>query len=199
MWKKTKRGVDISQTYGMKERPNNVLWFVTMHRSHAQIFEHAEKGLKLIREFAHPEGRMKGSKLVSDHPGRSFDSYSRSSGGHQTGVPRHSMGSEVDPKSEIAIQFAKSVAEWIETARTQNHFTHLLLIAEPHLMGILRSSLSRATRRLVQSQLEKDYAWLSQPELEKRLLSLLPATATNKRYRFLPRPFGVFQIPKDKA
>ena len=84
--KKTKSGVEISETFGMKKNDRDVTWVMIADRSHARIFRHdrATKSLGLIRDFPHPEGKMKGSDQMTDRPGRAFDSHSQASGGHQT-------------------------------------------------------------------------------------------------------------------
>ncbi|MBI1861531.1 MAG: host attachment protein [Deltaproteobacteria bacterium] len=174
--KKTKAGVDISSTYGMKSNAKGAAWIVVAHRSLAQVFEHSERrsGLKMVREFPYPKGRMKGKDLLSDRPGRSFDSHSKARGGHQTGGPRHSMSSRESPANQGITVLSERVANWLETARQKSQYDELILVAEPHFLGRLKSHFSRQTTRLITEEREKDYSWLKRPQLESRLLSLFP-------------------------
>ncbi len=176
--KKTKHGVNISQTYGMKERLNTIEWILTAHRSRAQIFERKGNNLKLIQDMLHPEGRLKDREMLSDRPGRSYDSHTQCSGGHLTATPRHALGHEKGPKQRVLRQFTKLIAERIEAARREHRFAQLTLIAEPQLIGKIKEHLSNATCRVIKNQLEKDFAWLSEAQLKNRLHTLCtPAEA----------------------
>ncbi len=193
--KKTKSGVDISSTLGMKLTHEPTAWLVVANGGGAKIFEFKEKELKQIRDFPYPEGKIKGSDQVSDRPGRSFESWSGARGGHQGSGPRHSMTSQESPTDHALKSLCKTIAGWLESARKENQFEKLILVAEPRLMGRLKSNLSNPTTRLITLEKEKDYCWLTKPELESRLHSLLPGKAVAKERR-LPAPQGAFRIPK---
>ena len=78
-------------------------WILAAHRSGATVYEHTTPGsLALVREFPHPEGRMKNRELGDDRPGRSYES---------GGVQRSSVGSDHVPVRDIAESFAAAVSQ----------------------------------------------------------------------------------------
>lgn len=186
-----KPGIKISSTYGMKESKHQTVWVVVGHRAGAQVFCHEGKELTLLQDFLFPDGKSKENKLVSDRPGRSFDSFSKSRGGHQTGGPRHAMSSKESPSDHAMTVFSETIADWLESARKENKFDKLILIAEPRFIGRLKSHLSTPTLQLVISEKEKDYSWLKKPELERRLLDLFPEKRSRTQ-RILPTLHGAY-------
>ena len=87
-------------------------------------------------ELVHPESRQHEQELTSDLPGRAFDS---------GGQGRHAMGTEISPKEQEAITFAKMVSDYLETARVQHSYEKLVLVAAPTFLGLLRKNLTDAT------------------------------------------------------
>ena len=92
--KKTKFGVDISQPPGMKTVERRFTWVVVAYQSLVQVYEYEEKGeeLRFVHEFFFPQDNKKSGLLVTDRPGRSFDSWPRGFGGKRIGQ-RHSLSS----------------------------------------------------------------------------------------------------------
>ncbi len=172
--KKTHNGVDISSTLGMKVTPRHTAWVVVAHRAGAQFFQKDGDEFTKIHEIPFPEGRGKERDLVSDRPGRAFDSYTKASGGHLTGAPRHAMTSRETPSEHATLAFSEIIAEWLETARKENKFNELMLVAEPRFMGRLEGKLSSSALRVLVDKKEKDYSWLDERDIEKRLKELFP-------------------------
>jgi protein required for attachment to host cells len=125
------------------------VWVVVASSTQCRIFtqqKHSEPLLQ-IDELFHPEGRLRGSELTEDRPGRSFDS---------RGEGRHAMGQPVDPVEQENIRFARIVATSIEEARKKGAFERLLLVVEPRFLGHLRKHLSGTTRQLVTAEVQKN-------------------------------------------
>lgn len=79
------------------------------------IFEKEKgKALSEVKSFANETARQKVSDLTTDQAGRSFDSFSQSSGGHQTGGPRRAYSSEQDPKTHAVENFLREVSGFLE-------------------------------------------------------------------------------------
>jgi protein required for attachment to host cells len=116
--------------------------------------------MRELEAFAHPEARLAVRDLTSDLPGRAFDSM---------GSGRHGMQSKVGPKEQEAINFARFVADRIESARTGHEFDRLVLVAAPAFLGRLRTALDDPTRRLVDGELDLDLTRLPPDEIRKRL------------------------------
>jgi len=115
----------------------------------ARIFEAVTPlgPLSEIEVLAHPESRLHERDLVSDLPGRSFDTM---------GEGRHGMEVPVRPKQQEALDFAGEVARHLEVAWAKHAFTHLLLVAAPEFLGLLRSKLSAQLRERVQAEVAKN-------------------------------------------
>src|SRR4051794_21082580 len=108
-------------------------WLLVANSSIARIFK-IEKRHELteIKVLEHPESRLRNLDLVSDKPGRDFES---------AGAGRHALEPKVLPKRQEFAVFAKSLADYLETARNQGEFETLYVAASPALLGLLRQSL----------------------------------------------------------
>lgn len=155
-------------------------WIIMAHRAGAQVFERTAHKLTLVQSFSCPEARIKESKLVSDHAGRSFDSYTKAQG-HQTANPRHALSTKESPQDHLLATFTGKIAKFIDLALSENKFNELVLVAEPRFLGRLKSHLSKKALEKIILEKEKDYAWLKQPELEELLFELLPG-------KYIPAP-----------
>lgn len=138
------------------------IWIVSANSSKATLFT-ADTPIAPLAElttFENPDARIKQKDLVSDRPGRSFDSH---------GEGRHAMEVKVDPKEQELIRFAKSIADWLEQERVKNAFERLILVAAPAFLGLLRAHLSAPLDTLVTLEVDKDYTALRPEELRSRL------------------------------
>ena len=135
----------------------------------ARIFEAATPlgALSELEVLTHPESRLHERDLVSDLPGRSFDSM---------GAGRHGMEVSVRPKQQEALDFAGEVAHRLEEAHARHHFTHLLLVAAPEFLGLLRGKLSAQVRDRVTHEVAKNLAKHSAEEIRRALPERLYST-----------------------
>jgi protein required for attachment to host cells len=140
----------------------NTTWILVAHRSGARIFENKgpNKGLSLLQDIPHPEGRLKNRDIGADKPGRSFDSH---------GQARHALGTEQEPTAHLAEQFAKQLGATLEDGRNHQRYTKLVLVAEPRFLGNLRAALSAPTAALVTASLGKDLGSVELHDLPKHL------------------------------
>jgi len=134
---------------------------VVADQSKARIFtvDDPHGPLQQVDELEHPEARKREQELISDRPGRSFDS---------NGQGRHAMGTSVEPKKEEAIRFAKQVAEYLQAAHHEGRFNRLLLVAGPPLLGLLRDKLKSLSGVNV-TEIEKNLGQYDALEIRKRL------------------------------
>lgn len=137
-------------------------WILVAHRGGARLFENngPGTGLKLLEDIPHPAGRLKDGEINADKPGRAFDSF---------GDGRHSMSKEHDPTEHVAQQFAKQLCEKLDLGRTQNHYSKLILVAEPRFLGLLRAALPAHTAALVSATLDKDLIGIEDRDLPSHL------------------------------
>lgn len=138
------------------------IWVVSANGGTARIFstESPTGVLVELEVLQNPMARAKEQELVSDRPGRTFDSF---------GVGRHSKSSEVDPKQQEEIRFAREVADRLEAGRVTHAFDRVAVVASPAFLGHLRSSMSAPLRAVVSMELDKDYTALRPEELRAHL------------------------------
>ena len=146
-------------------------WVVVADSAAARLFRALSPTgpLEEFEAYAHGEGRAHARDLVTDEPGRSFDS---------VGVGRHAMEPRVDPKEQEKAGFAKMIAERVRAARAKGECHRVFLVAPPEFLGHLRASLDGETRRLVQGEFGLNVVRL-RPEqirakLPERLYSAVP-------------------------
>src|SRR5690349_2734094 len=100
-------------------------WLVIANSSLARIFKIEKKNqLKEIKVLEHPESRLNNSELVSDKPGRDFESI---------GTRRHALELKTSPKRHEFAIFAKSLADYLEKAAMQGEYIKLYIAANPSL------------------------------------------------------------------
>jgi protein required for attachment to host cells len=144
----------------------NTTWILVAHRGGARVFENPGpgKGLQLVEDIPHPEGRLKSGEINADKPGRAFDSI---------GNGRHSMSQEHEAADQVSLMFAKHLCDKLEKARAENRFGKLVLVAEPRLLGELRAALDKPTTALVSATLDKDFVGVDNRDIPKRLGNLI--------------------------
>jgi protein required for attachment to host cells len=144
----------------------NTTWILVAHRGGARLFENAGpgKGIQLVEDIPHPEGRLKSGEINSDKPGRAFDTFGR----------RHGMSQEHEAADQVSLMFAKHLCDKLEKARAENRFSKLVLVAEPRLLGELRNTLDQHTVALVIATLDKDLGGIENSDIPKHLGGVIP-------------------------
>jgi protein required for attachment to host cells len=142
-------------------------WVVVADSAQARLFSVTGPmgPLEELETLAHPEGRMREQDLVSDLPGRTFDS---------AGEGRHGKEVPVRPKQQEAIRFAEKVAERLETGRKNLEFGSLIIVAAPAFLGLLRDKLTPQLRALVTLEMNKNLVRQDAREIRALLPERLP-------------------------
>jgi len=137
------------------------LWILVAHRGGARIFESAglKRDLKLWQDIPHPQGKLKNRDIDSDKPGRGINSHGA----------RTSFQQAQGPTAHIAEQFAKQLAELLNDGRMKRLYMRLVLVAEPHFLGLLHAALSLESTALVTASIPKDLAHVELREMHKHL------------------------------
>ena len=113
-------------------------WIIVADESTAEFYEQDKKYSAVRKSFEmHNEtAKKKIDDIITDHGGRSYDSF---------GKGRHTMAKEKsDPKMQSAVVFAKLVTGKVTAALNNGDITEFGLIAAPKFLGILRKSLGGA-------------------------------------------------------
>lgn len=132
-------------------------WVLVANSSLARIYklEH-QNHLTELKVLEHPESRLHNSDLVSDKPGRDFESM---------GSRRHALEPKTSPKKQEFAIFAKLLAEYLEESRLQGTFESLYIAASPSLLGLLRQSLHPNTAKLIKGEMDKDMTLMKPDEI----------------------------------
>lgn len=116
----------------------------------ARIFtaETSRSPLNEIENLTHVEGRLHDRELTSDLPGKATGN--GGSGGH-------AYTPTTDPKKHELSEFARQIANYIESARKTNQISNLLLVAAPIMLGELRNHLSDETKKQIILEVGKNF------------------------------------------
>jgi len=100
-----------------------------------------------IEALVHPESRMHEGDLVSDSAG---------SDGGSVGQGRHVIDSKNTARDHESLEFARTLASRLDSARNNGDFDNLVLIAPPEFLGHLRGNLSKEVLSMVSRQVDKN-------------------------------------------
>ena len=142
-------------------------WILVADSSRARIFaaESATSSLTEMKDLMHPEARLHEQKLTSDLPGRQAG---KSAGSH------HAVSGETDPKKYEALNFAREISQHLEDARKKQEYEHLIVIAAPAFLGLLRENLTADTSKYITLELDKNMVKHSADEIRNHLPKVLP-------------------------
>jgi len=144
-------------------------WLIVADNSMARIFStNMHKGpIDEVESISHDEARLHEQELTSDLPGRSNG---------KGGAGRHAYADETSPKEQEDLNFARKIANHLDSARKSSKFKQLILVAAPGFLGNLRNLLTPQTKNLVSFELDKNLAHLSPDEIRRHLPERLPGS-----------------------
>lgn len=136
---------------------------VVAEQSRARLFlrDRSSKVFRELEDMTNPEARLHEKDLVSDRPGRSFDS---------RGENRHAMEMKTGPAKQVAIRFARDICKQLES--TRNNYEKLILVAPPQFLGMLRDNLPDTLKKVVIREIDKELVRKDINEIEKYLREL---------------------------
>lgn len=133
-------------------------WILVAHRGGAKILEHVgrKQDLSLVMQLDNPRGTLKNQELKSDKPGRV---------GSSDYAGLNPCTTEEQPREHVLSTFVKSMVDTLEHACSAGLFDQLFLVAEPHLLGKLRSEIGPTVNKKVAGSLAKDLVHVRDQEL----------------------------------
>jgi protein required for attachment to host cells len=159
-------------------------WIVIADGAHARVLEHSDDSPKLeaVESMAFDVDLPPTREIVSDRPGRTFDS---------KGNARHAKAGRSDPHRELKRGFAKKLAGALQESLAKKRYEHLVLVAPPTTLGDLREALTKGVRVLVAAEVAQDLVKTPKSQLLRHLRDVLPAKAarvpTPRQRRAAPR------------
>lgn len=111
--------------------------------------------LTLVKEISHPDNKLKNADLTSDKEGH----YKAGTAGRGAYSPR------TEAKEVEIINFSKEIAQDLNQRRNENELERLILIAPPHMYGLISQHLNKHVMSLVSNHIQKDLIHLKEHEL----------------------------------
>ncbi len=138
------------------------IWLLVADAARARLFEVDRRARRFVLRdsWADDAAAGKGSDLVADRPGRTFDS---------AGQGRHAMEPPTAPKTVAKAQFLAMLAEHLVLEARRQSFDELHVVAAPRALGELREKFDGAVRDRLRGELAKDLMPSSEAELESAL------------------------------
>ncbi len=114
------------------------------NRTGARLFHRTGKNLRLLWSLENPAGRLRDQDIEAGASKRTYDSHAR---GHDPAT---------SPHEQAAVTFAKELAEELRRERLRGGANRIVLVAEPHFLGLLRGELDVPTGARVIAMVTKD-------------------------------------------
>lgn len=141
---------------------NLTTWVVAANGSIAKFFKVVKfPKLEAMEVLEHPESRLRNQDLITSKPGRTFESTSSS---------RSSYQPPANPHHNELEKFARLLGEHLSSAKRNNEFSRLYIMANPSFLGILRTHLDQATKEAIIAEVGKDMTDHTTHDIEQHLL-----------------------------
>lgn len=124
-------------------------WVLVCDGARGRVFVNRGRGtgLEEVETAEHEDARRRTRELLTDRPGRSFES---------VGEARHAMAPSTDWHRFEKEHFAKEMAAIINAAAVADKFDRLVLVAPPRALGDLRAALNAQAADRVAGEIGKD-------------------------------------------
>jgi protein required for attachment to host cells len=143
------------------------VWYVVANRTEAVIYrEGRDHHFQFIQRLSNASGKKTETELDSDRPGRG----SSSAG---SGTIRHSLDRRFHRHEEMAKRFARRIVRTLEAGNLEGRFGAVVLVAEPHFLGLLRATLSKPLRERVRASVPREFAQGSDLQIRAHIFSAL--------------------------
>lgn len=130
-------------------KPAKAIWVVAADRTRARLFETPTPAAPLVERAAisNPDVGALERDLHRHETGKVISGVT----GRHTAFEPHQSGREFTDEA-----FAKSICERVEELRVANALARMYLIANPHMLGLLRRNLSKDSAELVAGEVSRD-------------------------------------------
>lgn len=137
-------------------------WILVADGARARIVRFGPEG-EHLEDLAFEADHKQLKEIMADKPGRSFASV----GAKRSAVEYHS-----DPVRAQAEKFAELLVARLEHARLSHEFDRLAIVAEPRMLGVIRSHMPHQLGATVIAEVHKDLTKLPAHQLHEAVLTL---------------------------
>lgn len=153
------------------EFQNKVRYYLVANRLEANIYRSAPGvKFKFLERLKNESGRLMESELDSDSPGTGWSSAGK-------GKIRHSLDRSFHHHEKVLLDFAKTIADYLEGAANEDRFGELVLVCDPHFLGVLRGALATNVKKLVRHEINREYLQGSDQEIHSMILKAIESRA----------------------
>jgi len=110
--------------------------------------------------LVNPDGRALGRDAPTERLPRTNES---------AGPARHAIEPHTTLSGKSIDAFARTIGDTLESERRAGRFERLVLVAAPHLLGVLRARFGKPLRECIVGELKLDIAGLTADEIHARL------------------------------
>lgn len=142
--------------------PPRATWILVANRTGAVIFRKIDgEQIDFLKRYENPNGRARELQLVSDRPGQVHS--------NGPGLFRHSLGKSRVWHEHGASTFARGLMNDIAKANSEGRFDDLILMAEPHFLGLLRKQLPSSLQKTARLEICRELKFISTKRVENCL------------------------------
>lgn len=142
-------------------------WYVVANQREAKIYVKTphRKQLKLLNSVVNPLGMEKRRALIKREAGRGVKSMGRA------GSVSFSKSDQYNPQEDAIVQFSRQITQFLRSEKLKNSFQSMTLVAEPHLLGLIKAKMNSALKNSTTHWIKKDLQKKPQNELARFLLA----------------------------
>jgi protein required for attachment to host cells len=151
-------------------------WVLIADGANAKVYQFSEEEPKLqaVKDVSFNIDLPRTHDIVSDRPGRSFESQGRT---------RHAKSSRSDPHRELKRNLARKIADALKSSLTAKRYNKLVLVAPPVTLGDLRDALAKSVLARVIDEVAQDLIKVPASRLPSHLVGVLPFYLPRARAR----------------
>jgi protein required for attachment to host cells len=132
-------------------------WVLALNSSVCRIYKLSTKPYQvtLLKEILHPESKLRDIELTSDKPGH-----------YKAGGAAHgAFSQQTDPKEIQLDDFSRQIADVLDHGRNTEAYNQLIVVALPHMDGLLFQHINKHVKDLVTHNIKHDVLNLTEHEL----------------------------------
>jgi protein required for attachment to host cells len=158
---KKRSGVD-------SQMPHSIRLYLAANRAEALIYKDVKgaKQMELLTCLNEPSSHLHEGDLDSDQPGTGFSS----AGG---GTIHHGLDRTFHKHEQIAKDFVRKIMKSLMEIENEEHFTELVLVAEPHFLGLIKAALPAAMLKKITFEKTHEFTLETDAEIQKYLRAIL--------------------------
>ncbi len=142
-------------------------WFVMANRVGAVFYsDGVDQKFHFIDRLENKKGNYLESELDADKAGQGYST----AGG---GMTRHALDRRSHKHEVIAKKFAQRIAKRLQSALIGHQLGEIVLVAEPHFLGLLKAALPVQVARVAKTAIAREYVRGSDQTLRTNVLKLI--------------------------